>query len=111
MMTRNLNSQTSDRAIDEDAVLLGELRRLGERVRGDAKHRISKWAPTIERASFAPAAENLAHYLALRSQDLSHLQIELSERGLSSLGRCEARVALSCDEPNGSHFRLGGLEG
>ncbi len=37
-------------------------------------------------------AVNLVHYLALRQGDVHHLQRWLGERGLSSLGRCEAHV-------------------
>ena len=37
-------------------------------------------------------AINLVHYLALRQGDVRHLQRWLGERGLSSLGRCEAHV-------------------
>ncbi|HSP38596.1 MAG TPA: pyruvate kinase, partial [Frankiaceae bacterium] len=53
-------------------------------------------------------AENLLHYLALRQQDVRHLQRALGDRGLSSLGRCEphvlatveaARDALGCRPP------------
>jgi pyruvate kinase len=38
------------------------------------------------------SAKNLLQYLTLRQQDLRSLQEELSNRGLSSLGRCEANV-------------------
>ena len=38
------------------------------------------------------SAQNLLHYLALRSSDLRHLQAELARYGLSSLGRAEAHV-------------------
>lgn len=38
------------------------------------------------------SAQNLLHYLALRSSDLRHLQTELARHGLSSLGRAEAHV-------------------
>jgi len=37
-------------------------------------------------------AANLVHYLALRHEDVRHLQRRLGERGLSSLGRCEPHV-------------------
>ena len=37
-------------------------------------------------------AENLVHYLELRHHDVQDLQRRLEERGLSSLGRCEAHV-------------------
>ena len=39
-----------------------------------------------------PDAVNLVHYLALRQGDVRHLQRWLAQRGLSSLGRCEAHV-------------------
>ena len=38
------------------------------------------------------SARNLAHYLALRNQDIHLLQLELAAIGLSSLGRCEGHV-------------------
>ncbi len=53
---------------------------------------LERWHPHIERLSFRVSAQNLAQYLALRQHDLSSLQERLSELGLSSLGRCEARV-------------------
>ncbi len=62
---------------------------------GDATHR--QWLPAIQRSAFRPAATNLAHYLALRRHDASHLQAELSAIGLSSLGRSEAKVLASFD--------------
>jgi pyruvate kinase len=68
--------------------LVSDVRREGER-------RLKSWEPLLSRPAFRPSAANLAHYLALRSQDLRPLQIALSERGLSSLGRCEAHVLQS----------------
>jgi pyruvate kinase len=38
------------------------------------------------------SAQNLAHYLGLRKQDIRPLQSELAGLGLSSLGRCEGHV-------------------
>jgi pyruvate kinase len=38
------------------------------------------------------SAANLAHYLALRKQDIRPLQLELAALGLSSLARCEGHV-------------------
>ncbi|NND89767.1 MAG: pyruvate kinase [Granulosicoccus sp.] len=38
------------------------------------------------------SARNLLHYVSLRQHDLRSLQEQLSSRGLSSLGRCEAHV-------------------
>jgi len=43
------------------------------------------------------SARNLVHYLALRQHDLRPLQLELSRRGLSSLGRAEAHVLSNLD--------------
>jgi pyruvate kinase len=51
-----------------------------------------RWRPRIQREEFVWSARNLAHYLALRHHDLRELQLELMPLGLSSLGRCEARV-------------------
>lgn len=107
-MVRKQTSKTHDPSLDDDIGLLGEMRRLGASVRRDATRRIDTWGPMIERSGFAAAAENLAHYLALRSHDLSQLQIQLSERGLSSLGRCEARVLPSLDAVTAALARVCG---
>ena len=56
-----------------------------------------KWEPLIERRSFLPSARNLAYYIALRRHELRGLQLELMPWGLSSLGRCEARVLENLD--------------
>ena len=42
--------------------------------------------------------DNLLCYLALRENDLSHLQLELAEQGLSSLGRLESEVIVSIEK-------------
>jgi pyruvate kinase len=39
-----------------------------------------------------PSAQNLLHYLAMRSQDIRPLQDQLARLGMSSLGRAEAHV-------------------
>jgi len=65
---------------------------LRARVAGDGGALYNKWAPGIAREAFHPSARNLAHYLALRREDLRQLQWELIPLGLSSLGRLEARV-------------------
>lgn len=98
-MRRSESASTIDRRPqrDADAALLSRLHALGSRVRQKGCSQMAIWGPMIERPGFTPAAENLAHYLALRSEDLSTLQLELSERGLSSLGRCEAQVLKSLD--------------
>lgn len=51
-----------------------------------------RWRSGVRRDEFLPSARNLAHYLALRRHDLRDLQLRLMPWGLSSLGRCEARV-------------------
>ena len=43
------------------------------------------------------SAQNLLHYLALRTHDLRELQLELSAWGLSSLGRAERKVLATLD--------------
>lgn len=67
--------------------------------------------------------DNLLCYLALRDYDLSDLQLELAEQGLSSLGRLESQVMVSIEKviknlglpPHGNHslckstFRDAGL--
>jgi pyruvate kinase len=42
--------------------------------------------------------DNLLCYLALREHDLSDLQLELAEHGLSSLGRLESQVIVSIEK-------------
>ncbi len=48
-------------------------------------------------SDFYDSAVNLLHYLALRRHDMRALQCQLSELGLSSLGRAEAHVLASLD--------------
>jgi hypothetical protein len=43
------------------------------------------------------SALNLMHYLALRRHDIRHLQSQLAEMGLSSLGRTESHVLSALD--------------
>lgn len=53
--------------------------------------------PAVERVdpSYQRSARNLIQYLALRRRDLRPLQMELSELGLSSLGRSEGSIQAS----------------
>ncbi|MCM2472743.1 pyruvate kinase [Rhizobium sp. CG5] len=57
-----------------------------------------------------PAVENLAHYLALRHQDLRILQRRLMVLGLSSLGRLEGRVLPTLDAVIAALAALAGRE-
>lgn len=82
---------------DDVAVLRKEVVRAGH-------ERLLKWGES------APSDRlgNLAYYLALRSHDLSELQLRLSTYGLSSLGRSEADVLASLDALSATLRRLCG---
>ena len=56
------------------------------------------------------SAENLLHYLALRSRDLRLLQDRLARLGLSSLGRVEAHVMATIDAVLHNLYLLSGRE-
>lgn len=68
-------------------------------LREDVIHKGRQAARQLERVDplNRASALNLLHYLALRSNDLRHIQARLSSRGLSSLGRCEAHVLATLD--------------
>lgn len=77
--------------------LHAELSELRDAVAQDAEETLTRWRPRIWRTSYLPSALNLAGYLALRRHDLRRLQLALMPVGLSSLGRCEARVVENLD--------------
>jgi pyruvate kinase len=52
------------------------------------------------------SAENLLHYLALRSHDLQPLQDQLARLGLSSLGRAEPHVMAAIDAVLHNLYRM-----
>ena len=81
----------------EPQVLLHELQRIRQTVIYEGGKIFRQWQPTIARKSFTDSALNLAHYLALRREDLRQLQLALMPWGLSSLGRIEARVLPNLD--------------
>jgi pyruvate kinase len=69
--------------------------RIDALIRGVTREReaaMAAWAVRIEQPRFAPSADNLACYLALRRRELTPLQAPLMALGLSSLGRLESRV-------------------
>jgi pyruvate kinase len=72
--------------------LLSQIKDLRRQVEQESQPTLEKWRPHIHRNSFALSACNLAHYLVFRRHDLRQLQRSLMVLGLSSLGRCEARV-------------------
>ena len=55
------------------------------------------WRPTLNGPAHARALANLAAYIAFRREDLRELQEQLSDLGLSSLGRCEGHVEATLD--------------
>ena len=78
--------------LEELRALLAEVKALREDVETKGAELRREWGVSggqVER----PAAINLSHYIALRSHDLTDLQYRLAARGLSSLGRSEAKVA------------------
>jgi pyruvate kinase len=77
-------------------------------VESEAAGIMGRWRHRIARAEFIPSARNLADYIALRHHDLRDLQFELMPYGLSSLGRCEARVRPSLDAVIMALAALGG---
>ncbi len=79
------------------AAIHAALAELREEVVAEADRSLARWRPRVERDAYLPSAENLAAYLALRGHDLRDLQLELMPLGLSSLGRCEARVLPNLD--------------
>ena len=82
---------------------------LREQIVNDAESTLALWRPSVSRAEFMPSAINLAHYLAFRKVDIRPLQSELSEIGLSSLGRCEAQVLAALDAVLASLARIAGI--
>ena len=72
--------------------LSDELTDLSAKVRTEAAQITKRWAGWIDTPEFAPSAENLANYMALRHMDLRDLQRRMMATGLSSLGRAESRV-------------------
>ncbi len=73
---------------------VGELRAA---VLSESEQILEAWRPRVKRPEFLASAENLANYIGLRHHDLRELQIKLMPLGLSSLGRCEARVLPNLD--------------
>ncbi len=77
--------------------LLHELVQLRDQVVAEGDALFREWRPALTRRAFLPSALNLAQYIVLRRRDLRPLQEALMPLGLSSLGRCEARVLPNLD--------------
>ena len=93
------------------AELLRELIDLRGQVVSEAEALLASWRPALDRRAFVPSAVNLARYIALRRRDLRGLQEELMPLGLSSLGRCEARVLENLDAVIASLGAIAGTGG
>jgi pyruvate kinase len=78
-------------------ILLETLQDLKTEVDRDCQDIFNNWRSRISRRPFLVSGVNLAQYLALRQHDLRDLQRSLMPWGLSSLGRCEARVMPNLD--------------
>lgn len=90
------------------ASLLRDVLELRSYVTAEADEFLAQWRPKLQRRAFLPSALNLAHYMALRRRDLRDLQEALMPLGLSSLGRCEARVLPNLDAVAASLAALAG---
>ncbi len=80
---------------------VGSLREAVQKLRctvvDQGSERYDSWREQIKRRAFRLSGFNLAAYIALRQHDLRELQTQLMIYGLSSLGRCEARVVPNLD--------------
>ncbi len=81
--------------LEELRSLLAEVRALREDVEKRGAELRTEWGVAAEKAG--SRAMNLSHYIALRGHDLTELQLQLAARGLSSLGRSEAKVIQTLD--------------
>lgn len=77
--------------------LLRDVSELRKKVEIHANSRLHKYRDHYRSGVFTRSACNLAHYLALRQNDLRNLQDRLAQAGLSSLGRAEASVMSTLD--------------
>jgi pyruvate kinase len=94
-VSRRVVSHAGDAAsarVGAIAAQVAELRDAVRRAERDAAALLATVHPAHRRS-----AANLVHYVAFRGHDLRSLQAELSEMGLSSLGRSEAHVAATVD--------------
>ena len=74
------------------SLLLAEVTALRDEVKREGASLVESWGVRIADPAAEARALNLGHYVALRGHDLIDLQYRLAARGLSSLGRSEARV-------------------
>lgn len=86
------------------------MRCLRAEILAEAEPLAGHWLSAIADPKFAASAANLAHFLALRQRDVTLLQRELSQLGLSSLGRCSSRVRANLDAVLASLELIAGVE-
>jgi pyruvate kinase len=93
-----------------ESTKLGRLIARLDEIRSSLAASEASLATKLERVdpSYRLSARNLAHYLALRRQDIRELQKELATLGLSSLGRAEAHVMATIDAVVGALHGLAG---
>ncbi len=90
--------------------LLSQIKTLRQYVLEKSETQLELWRSRLKTADSLEAGRNLAEYLALRGQDLRDLQDQLSDWGLSSLGRAEGRVQQNLEAVQGALEALCGLE-
>jgi pyruvate kinase len=78
--------------------LLDDVLQLRQYVVHSAAQELERYQPYYPKGRFSFSALNLAHYLALRRQELRPLQDRLAEVGLSSFGHGEAHVLTNLDQ-------------
>ena len=92
--------------IDELRGLLAEVKALRDDIESRGTELRAEWGATAEKSP--SRALNLSQYIALRRRDLTDLQYRLAARGLSSLGRSEAKVTPALDAVIATLRRLTG---
>ncbi|WP_235907568.1 pyruvate kinase [Siccirubricoccus phaeus] len=95
--------------LPDAAALHAVLEELLQALEAEAGRIAAGWGAPGPRAEFAPGAENLAWYLALRRHDIRPLQRLLMVLGLSSLGRLESRVRPALQAVRATLAGLAGL--
>jgi pyruvate kinase len=83
--------------LEEFRALLAEVKGLREDIEVGAAELRRGWGVDADNSKIPPRVLNLSHYIALRSHDVTDLQVRLAARGLSSLGRSESHVAQALD--------------
>lgn len=78
--------------------LIDELIELRAEIPRQTPEIVDSYAPDSPALLHNKSAQNLLHYLALRRHDLRQLQQQLTEVGVSSLGRCEAHVLATLNQ-------------